>query len=139
MRKHGAVLHRRKACHINNHFVESLLQQIFINIGLAILGLIVTFMGVWAILLQMGRNARELAQEHREGIREIAQMTREVAFMIRRQYGDIDRDLQEMKELLGGSETGGAGRDIGSHQTRRMYGKQRPRIASSVRSRKALD
>jgi len=29
-------------------------------------------------------------------------MHREVAFMIRRQYGDIDRDLQEIKELLGG-------------------------------------
>jgi hypothetical protein len=30
-------------------------------------------------------------------------MTREVAFMIRRQYGDIDRDLQEIKELWGGA------------------------------------
>ena len=32
----------------------------------------------------------------------MATITREVAFMIRRQYGDIDRDLQEIKDLLGG-------------------------------------
>ena len=43
-------------------------------------------------------NARDLSHD----VQEIAQMHREVAFMIRRQYGDIDRDLQEIKELLGG-------------------------------------
>jgi hypothetical protein len=48
--------------------------------------------------LMLGRQLREI---HATGER-IAGMTREVAFMIRRQYADIDRDLQEIKELLGG-------------------------------------
>jgi len=43
---------------------------------------------------------RQLREIHAAGER-IAGMTREVAFMIRRQSGDIDRDLQEIKELLG--------------------------------------
>ena len=70
---------------------------ITLDIGLAILGLLLTFAGVWAILWQAQRTTRET----REGMREIAQITREVAFMIRRQYADIDRDLQEIKDLLG--------------------------------------
>ncbi len=49
---------------------------ITLDIGLAILGLIVAFAGIWAILYQTQRNTRE-----------IATITREVAFMIRRQYG----------------------------------------------------
>ena len=60
---------------------------ITLDIGLAILGLLMTFAGIWAIL---------------RAVQNIATMTHEVAFMIRRQYGDIDRDLQEIKELLGG-------------------------------------
>ena len=71
---------------------------ITLDIGLALLGLLLTFAGIWAIIWQLQRNARE----SREGMREITQITREVAFMIRRQYGDIDRDLQEIKEMLGG-------------------------------------
>ena len=71
---------------------------ITLDIGLAILGLLLTFAGIWAIIWQLQRNARE----SREGMREISQITREVAFMIRRQYGDIDRDLQEIKDLLEG-------------------------------------
>jgi hypothetical protein len=64
---------------------------ITLDIGLAMLGLIVTCAGIWAILYQTQRNTRE-----------IATITRDVAFMIRRQYGDIDRDLQEIQELLRG-------------------------------------
>ena len=64
---------------------------ITLDIGLALIGLLISVIGVWAIM-------REL----RQSTREITTMTREVAFMIRRQYGDIDRDLQEIKELLGG-------------------------------------
>jgi len=71
---------------------------ITLDIGLAILGLLLTFAGIWAII----RQSINATRETREGMREIAQITREVAFMIRRQYGDIDRDLQEIKELLGG-------------------------------------
>ena len=71
---------------------------ITLDIGFAILGLLLTFAGIWAIIWQLQCNARE----SREGMREISQITREVAFMIRRQYGDIDRDLQEIKDLLEG-------------------------------------
>ena len=62
-----------------------------LNIGLTMTGLLIAVIGVWAIM-------REL----RQSTREITTMSREVAFMMRRQYGDIDRDLQEIKELLGG-------------------------------------
>ena len=71
---------------------------ITLNISLVLIGFLVGCIAVWMILRQMAQNA----QESREGMREITTMTREVAFMIRRQYGDIDRDLQEIKELLGG-------------------------------------
>ena len=76
-----------------------------LDIGLAILGLILTFSGIWAILYQTQRNTREIAEGMRDisrEVREVGQIHREVAFMIRRQYGDIDRDVQEIKELLGG-------------------------------------
>jgi hypothetical protein len=64
---------------------------ITVDISIAMLTALGMMVGVWAIVREMGRNTRE-----------ITSMTREVAFMIRRQYGDIDRDLQEIKELLGG-------------------------------------
>ena len=60
-------------------------------IGLVLIGILVAVFGIWIILRQSAQSARE-----------ITQITREVAFMIRRQYGDIDRDLQEIKELLEG-------------------------------------
>ena len=69
-----------------------------LDIGLAILGLLMTFICALAIVWQAQRNTREITAQTRE----IADIHREVAFMIRRQYGDIDRDLQEIKELLGG-------------------------------------
>ena len=61
------------------------------NIGLTLAGILLCFVCAWAIIRQSSNSTRE-----------IATMTREVAFMIRRQYGDIDHDLQEIKELLGG-------------------------------------
>jgi hypothetical protein len=60
-------------------------------IGLVLIGLLVAVFGIWMIMRQAAQSTRE-----------ISQIQREVAFMIRRQYGDIDRDLQEIKELLGG-------------------------------------
>ena len=60
-------------------------------IGLVLIGLLVAVFGIWMIMRQSAQSTRE-----------ISQIQREVAFMIRRQYGDIDRDLQEIKELLGG-------------------------------------
>ena len=73
-----------------------------LNIGMTLSGILVTAISCWAIIRHSIRSTRELSQETREGMRELAQIQREVAFMIRRQYGDIDRDLQEIKELLGG-------------------------------------
>jgi hypothetical protein len=71
---------------------------ITLNIGLTIIGMLGAAAGLITMSIMLGRQLREM---HATGER-IAGMTREVAFMIRRQYGDIDRDLQEIKELLGG-------------------------------------
>ena len=71
---------------------------ITLNIALTLIGITIAAIGAWSIL-------RHVTLEHsdtREIVRDVAQMQREVAFMIRRQYGDIDRDLQEIKEMLGG-------------------------------------
>lgn len=62
-----------------------------LNIGMTLSGIIITAISCWAIIRQSMQSTRE-----------IATIQREVAFMIRRQYADIDRDLQEIKELLGG-------------------------------------
>ena len=53
----------------------------------------------WLIVRHLTLATRDITHE----VREVAEITRTVAFMVRRQYGDIDRDLQEIKELLGGS------------------------------------
>jgi len=71
---------------------------ITLNISLTIVGILAAAIGLITMGLMLGRQLREI---HATGER-IAGMTREVAFMIRRQYADIDRDLQEIKELLGG-------------------------------------
>jgi len=63
-----------------------------LGIALTLAGIILCFACAWAIIRQSIRSTTE-----------IAQISREVAFMIRRQYGDIDQDLQEIKELLGGN------------------------------------
>ena len=64
---------------------------ITLNLFLTLIGLSLAVIGVWAMMRELRQSSRELTT-----------MTREVAFMIRRQYGDIDRDLQEIKALLGG-------------------------------------
>jgi len=71
---------------------------ITLNIFLTIMGILGGAAGLIIMSMMFGRQLREI---HATGER-ITTMTREVAFMIRRQYGDIDRDLQEIKELLGG-------------------------------------
>jgi len=68
------------------------------DIGLTFLSISVAIVGLVILARQANANTSEIMEQTRE----IAQMHREVAFMIRRQYGDIDRDLQEIKELLGG-------------------------------------
>ena len=68
------------------------------GIGLTFGGILLCFACAWAIIRHVTRENNDT----REIVREVAQMHREVAFMIRRQYGDIDRDIQEIKELLEG-------------------------------------
>jgi hypothetical protein len=71
---------------------------ITLNIVLTLAGITLAVIGVWSMI-------RHVTREHddtRQTVREVAEIQREVAFMIRRQYGDIDRDLQEIKDLLGG-------------------------------------
>lgn len=65
--------------------------MITLNIVLTMIGITIAVIGVWAIMRELHQSTRELSS-----------ITREVAFMIRRQYGDIDRDIQEIKEMLGG-------------------------------------
>ena len=65
---------------------------ITLDICLGLIGLIFSGTIYWRISYHLS-----------EATKEITSMQREVAFMIRRQYGDIDRDLQEIKELLGGN------------------------------------
>ena len=59
------------------------------NIALTFLSIFVAVFGLVIIVRQAANNARDLSHD----VQEIAQMHREVAFMIRRQYGDIDQDL----------------------------------------------
>ncbi len=64
---------------------------ITLNIGLTLIGLLAAIIFTWFIVRYLTHATQE-----------ITTIQRDVAFMIRRQYGDIDRDLQEIKELLGG-------------------------------------
>jgi hypothetical protein len=72
------------------------------NIALTLVGILLCFVCAWAIIRHSINATRELSQTIGDGMRGLAEIQREVAFMIRRQYGDIDRDLQEIKEMLGG-------------------------------------
>jgi hypothetical protein len=54
--------------------------------------------GIIYLVVHFTRFARHMDANHRE----MAGMARDIALMVRRQYADIDRDLQEMKEMLGG-------------------------------------
>jgi len=72
---------------------------ITLNIGLTLIGLLTSVIGIGMITRHLTQATRDITHE----VREVAEITRTVAFMVRRQYGDIDRDLQEIKEMLGGS------------------------------------
>jgi len=66
-------------------------QYILLGIGINTTALLGIIAGIIYLTIYITRATRD-----------IATMTREVAFMIRRQYADIDRDLQEIKDLLRG-------------------------------------
>jgi len=61
---------------------------ITLNIGLTLIGLLAAMIGVWTIVRQ-GNHTAEIAER--------------IDLRLRRQYADIDRELREIKDLLGGS------------------------------------
>ncbi len=60
---------------------------ITLNVALVLIGLFVGCIAVWMIFKQ-GTHVAEIAER--------------IDLRLRRQYGDIDRELREIKELLGG-------------------------------------
>lgn len=58
-----------------------------LNISLTLIGLLVAMVSVWGIMRQNIRS-QEIAER--------------IDLRLRRQYGDIDRELRESKEMLGG-------------------------------------
>jgi hypothetical protein len=66
---------------------------ITLNIGLTLIGLFGAIIGVWGIMRQNIRS-QEIAER-------VAGMAERLDARLRRQYADIDRDLQDIKESLG--------------------------------------
>jgi len=62
---------------------------ITLNIGLTLVGILGTMAGLVTMSIMLGRQLRELTTIQ-EGL----------WLQLRRQYTDIDRDLQEIKDLL---------------------------------------
>jgi len=60
---------------------------ITLNIGLTLTGILAAMIGVWAMMRQDIRS-QEIAER--------------IDARLRRQYTDIDRDLRDIKDLLGG-------------------------------------
>ena len=73
-------------------------QYILLGVGINATALLGIMGGIIYLVVHFTRFARQMDTNQRE----MGTMVRDVAFMIRRQYGDIDRDLQEIKELLEG-------------------------------------
>jgi len=80
------------------HDVASLLS---LNIGITLSVLLAGVIGVWAIIRQINRG-EEIAARTLSSAERIAEIAERIDARLRRQYADIDRDLQEIKELLGG-------------------------------------
>ena len=80
------------------HDVASLLS---LNIGITLSVLLAGVIGVWAIIRQINRG-EEIAARTLSSAERIAEIAERIDARLRRQYTDIERDLQEIKELLGG-------------------------------------
>ena len=74
------------------HDIASLLT---LNIGITLTAVLIAMFCVWAIMREM----RQLSGSSER----IAEIAERIDARLRRQYADIDRDLQEIKEMLGGS------------------------------------
>ena len=80
------------------HDIASLLS---LNIGITLSVLLAGVIGVWAIIRQINRG-EEIAARTLSSAERIAEIAERIDARLRRQYTDIDRDLREIKELLGG-------------------------------------
>jgi len=67
---------------------------ITLNIGFVLIGFFRGMIGIWAIMKQGNRTA-EIAER-------VADIAERLDARLRRQYADIDRELQNIKEILGG-------------------------------------
>ena len=67
---------------------------ITLNIGLVLIGFFGGMIGIWAIMKQ-GHHTAEIAER-------VAGIAERLDARLRRQYADIDRELQDIKEMLGG-------------------------------------
>lgn len=55
--------------------------------------------GVLGVII-LSRDLRSINQGMTQGLTEISHIQRAIFLMLRRQYGDIERDLQEIRDLL---------------------------------------
>ena len=67
---------------------------ITIDIGIGLLTVLAIMIGVWGIMRQNIRS-QEIAER-------VAGIAERLDARLRRQYADIDRELQDIKEILGG-------------------------------------
>ena len=75
-------------------------RLITLNIGLTLVGILGTLAGLVALGFSLGRTLREVSADARQ----IAGMLERIDARLHRQYADIDRDLQEIRDLLRGEE-----------------------------------
>lgn len=76
---------------MDRDIAQEMLQWIITGVGINATTLLILGGIMGYLLIQVTR-----------AVRDIASMTRETAFMIRQQYPDIDRKLQEIKDILEG-------------------------------------
>ena len=73
---------------------DTLAKLISLDIGLALVGILTTIIG-WVYLSMILRQITTIADR-------IADRTEMMWVQLRRQYGDIDQDLQEIRDLVRG-------------------------------------
>jgi hypothetical protein len=73
---------------------QELARLITLNIGITLSVILAVVIGIWAIMREM----RQIAGSTER----VAEIAERIDARLRRQYADIDRDLREIKELLGG-------------------------------------
>ena len=84
---------------------HDLAALITLNIGLTCTGILAAMIGVWAIVRQASANTTyraEISQRTSASTERVAQIAERIDARLHRQYADIDRDLQESKDLLEG-------------------------------------